>query len=469
VVFKLGEEKRSMEFSVSVVRGDIELRKLIINGSEVRTWKADKYIVRAGEEVKCSLDYGWRMGERYSIQLLTDSGQSSEIIAESQIVEPKLTINMEKMSTVLNSGFLKFKLKYEAHGYGIDSLHILLFTYSSFINLNRNICIFYDPDYMTNESINRADSIVRYFSNYGIDIYKMDYHALELWSKKTSSSARKSILILVNPLKDNLGRRISNIIPAPLVDLNENGFLKDDSRYGKSFIYDLMMDDGLVLVTIGSLQPYKRILYRDGIYTWAKDSSEPLDAHLFFTSVSDGESIIKNLPFIYFDYSPVRISGTLGLSYIETSTGFDKVAMEGHGLEYYAYGDYRPTVGEAFNLSLPIFIRVGKGGWLALGDEQFWLKDEELAHDLFMIYLQGIWDSKWIPYGWYWDSGCAFYNCHGELKVDGELETEFIPSNIIRDKLVIRIIGIAYSSDLDKGTIVERIIEYDMRGESIGG
>ena len=111
------------------------------------------------------------------------------------------------------------------------------------------------------------------------------------------------------------------------------------------------------------------------------------------------------------------------------------------------------------NLTLPVFIRVGEGGWLAMGDEEFWLTDEKFAHDLFSIYMQDIWDSQWIPYGWYWDSGSAFHNCSGILNTGGTLETEIIPSNIVNEKLVIRIIGIAYSSDLGKGITVEHITE----------
>lgn len=466
IEFKLGEEERSIEFYVSVVKGNIKLRQLFINNLEIYKWKADKDMIVEGEEVKCFVEYDWKMGERYSLKLVTAEGYFVEAHAESPLVMPSLTININKIDVLINRDLLKIKADYEVDGVGVDTVHLLLFTYSSFKDLNRTIYIFYDPEYMTDESIKRADAIVRYFKRFGVEIYRIDYYALELWSRQISPSARRSLLIIINPLKDSIGRGIQNAIPAPIMDPNGNGILKDDSRYGRSYLYDLMRDDGLVLVSVGSLQPHKKILYKDGVYSWARDSSEPFDVHLFLTNASGREPIVRQLPFIHFHYTPVRISGTLGLSYIETSMGFEKDAMERHGLEYYAYGDYRPSIGSPLNLTLPVFIRVGKGGWLAMGDEELWLNEEQLAHNLFMIYMQAIWDSDWIPYGWYWDSGCSFYSSHGTLKTNGKLETEFIPVNIIGEKVILRIVGIAYVPDFDEGIIVEKIIEYDIKKET---
>jgi len=466
VMFRLGDEKRSVEFYVRVERGNIELDRLFVNGIAVSKWTADRYLVNEGEDVKCFFEYDWKMGREYNIRLTTTEGEFSELTAESPKVTPRLIANVKNVNVTLSLGLLRVNAEYEVYGEGIDSLHMILFTYASFRILSRAVYIFYDPDYMAKESIRRADVIISYFNSYGVSIYKIDYYALQILCRDANQSARRCILIIVNPLKDNLGRRIFNALPAPLVDPNENGILRDDSRHGKSFVYDLMADEGLILVTVGSLQPHKRILYRDGVYTWAKDSFEPFDIHLFFTNASGIEPIVKDVPFIHCDYTPVRISGTLGLSYVDTSIGFDKDAIERHGLEYYAYGEFRPFSGVALILPFPIFIRVGKGGLLAMGDEQLWLNDEQLAHDLFMIYLQAVWDSEWIPYGWYWDNGCTFYSCHGIIKKEDKLESELIPSNIVGDKLFVRIVGIAYSSDLNTGIVVEKIMKCQAKIEN---
>ena len=309
---------------------------------------------------------------------------------------------------------------------------------------------------MCDESLKRADAIIDYFSKCNVTIDKVNYDEL----KDLSRSKPRVILILVDPLKDAYGRRLRNSLPAPLIDPDGDGYIRDDSKYGKSLIYDWMKDKGLILVTVGTLQPHKRILYQDGVFTRTKDSPKPFDVHRFLTDAT-GERGIINGSFITSRYTPVRISGTLGLSFRDTTLGFDKNAIENYGLHYYGYGDYNTSYDHInLNLTLPVYVEVGEGGWLAMGDEEYWLSDEDLARELFLIWTQAIWDSKWIPYGWYWDSGCAFHTGrYGILKAEGTLETEFIPRNIVGDKITVRIVALAYSSELGKTLLIERTIE----------
>jgi hypothetical protein len=463
VSFKLGEDKRSIELHVKVDRGSIELDQMSVNNTAVQSWSADKHTVGEGEETRCVLEYHWMMGRDYVVKLVTAGGQSAEATAATPETAPTLSVNIKDVNVNSSSGFLKVNVEYEARGDGVDTLHTLLFTYSSSKNWSNNVYIFYDPDYMADESVNRADAIVRHFDSYGVPIYKIDYNALEILSRAAGSPARRCMLIVVNPLKDGAGRKLYDAMPALLVDPNGNGILWDDSRHQKSFLYDWMADDGLILVTVGSLQPHKRILYDNGVYSFAVDAATPFDTHLFLTNASGEESIIKG-SFTLGDYTPVRASDTLGLSYRDESFGFDKDAMERYNLQYYAYGDYRLSCEQGnLSLTLPVFIRVGEGGWLAMGDRELCLGDEQLAHDLFMIYVQGVWNSKWIPYGWYWDSGCALHSCGGILTANGTLETELIPSDIVGGKLTVRVIAIARSSDLDSGIVLEQTIEYEIR------
>lgn len=467
VSFRLGEDKRSIEFTVSVERGCVKLKDLFVNETIIPEWEASKHTACEGEKIKVFFYYDWKMDKDYRIKLTTTEGQYTILTSKSPKIEPSLNLIIRDINiTTQNLGFIQIKTKFEVYGHGIDSLKMLLFTYISFDDSSRNTYIFYDPDYMVEESIRRADAIISYFNSYGLPIYKLDYQAIETLFRWAIPTAKRCNLIIVNPLKDSFDRRIFDALPAPILDPNGNGFLRDDSRYGKSFVYDLMKDEGLTLITVGSIQPHKKILYKDGAYIWAKDSLEPFDVHLFLTNASNKDTIVKNLASSPTDYFPVRISCTLGISHLEASLWFDKDTMDKHRLEYYAYGDYKPRYGDPLNLAQPVFIRVGKGGWLAIGDEGLWLNDEQLAHDLFMVCLQAIWNSNWIPYGWYWDNCCAFYSCRGLLKVEDYLETELIPLNIINEKVLLRIIGIAYSSDLNTGIIVERTMEKTIRGNN---
>jgi hypothetical protein len=455
VSFRLGEDARDIEFYVKVDKGSIELKQFFLNNKAIIGWTADKSIIREEEATKCMMDYHWKMGEYYDIKLVTTDNRFTELSVKAPEMAPSLQLEVKNVSVALNDDSLRVNANYSACSNGTDSLHVILFTYRVFENHSMPAYMFYDSRYMTEESLTRADSIIGYFGAYNRTIEKADYETLET----LSNAMPRCMLIIVNPLKDFQGNKIEDATPAPLIDPDGDGFIRDDSEYGKTRLYDWMQDNGLILVTVGSLQPYKRIIYGGNTYKRAMDSNEMFDAHLMLTSASDGKSII-NGSFVLGDYSPVRISGTMGLSYRESSFGFDKDSMEKHNLRYYAYGDYKLSNQQGIlNLTLPAFIRVGEdGGWLAMGDEEFWLEDEQLAHDLFLICMQAVWDSEWIPYGWYWDSGSTFHNSCGELRVDNSLETS-LPSHIVDDEIVVRIIAIAYSSDLDRGIIVEQMAE----------
>jgi hypothetical protein len=411
-----------------------------------------------GETSKCELYYPWKMGDYYTVKLVTTDNQYAELLTKAPEVASNLELELPSVNLTPISDSLTVNSTYDVFSNGTDSLHVLMFTYQSFEKRLRPVYIFYDTQYLAEESLERADSIIDYFGSYNMNIEKLDYSELGDLSRK-----KNCVLILLNPLKDKQGNKIENAIPASLIDTDGNGYLKDDSENGKSRLYDWMKDNGLVLITAGSLQPYKRILYRDGNIMDAQDSTEIFDAHVFLTEAFQEGSIISGR-FVLGNYSAVRISGTMGLSYSRSSFGLNKDAIEGHGLRYYGYGDYNLSSNLAIlNLTLPVFIRVAEdGGWLAMGDSYSGLSREQLAHDIFMVCLQSIWDSEWIPYGWYWDSASTFEFFGGEITVSDSLETS-IPKNILGDKIVVRIVAIAFSEEFEKGIIVEAITEHEVQ------
>ena len=458
VLFKLGEKERTIEVYVKVERGIIEPKRFLINDKNVSKWTIDSHVIKEGEEAKIILEYRWEMNKFYIIKLLTSDGRiasTGKIL--SPRIEPTLSLRIKNLTTILNSSLIRINVSYEAKGKGIDATDILLFSYLSFEKKSRKIVIFYDPDYMFDSALKRASTIISYLERYGVSLCKARFNDLEKF-KRTP----ETILILVNPLKDKLGRKVENAMPAPLIDPDHDGYIRDNSNYNKSLLYDLMKDNGLIFITIGSLQPHKRILYANGTYTYTRDSFETFDAHKFFTDASGNESIIKG-NFVIGNYTGVRISGTLGILKREASFGFDKEILEKYGLKYYAYGDYTLDYnGKKMNFTLPVFIRVGEGGWLVMGDEEYWLTDEQIAHELFLILLQSIWDSEWMPYGWYWDSGSDHYINSGILNVTENVETEYFSPNIINKQIIIRLIAVTYSYDLKKGMIIEESIVYEI-------
>lgn len=367
-------------------------------------------------------------------------------------IAPTLTFDIENVAIASDAKSIKFGVTYSAETNNTDTLQMLLFVHKSFLETNRPIYMFYDSQLMTSEAIQRADTIIRYFNAYNITINTVSYKALETLAKQMA----EILLIIIDPLKDREGRRLENALPAPLIDSNKNGYIRDDSKYGKSILYDWMKDEGLILVTAGSLQPHKKILYGDGVYTYTKDSTIPFDTHEYLTEASGNKSIIKG-GFTLGNYTSSRISAGLGLEYRETPYGFDEDAVRGYGLQFYSYGNYKL---QGSNLSLPVFIRVGKGGWLAMDDSEYWLSDRTLAHDFFMIYEHAVWDSEWIPLGWYDDSGTTYsrYKQVETTTLSGNIATEAIPIAEAADKVILRVLGIAYSNQQQEGALTERIL-----------
>jgi hypothetical protein len=268
----------------------------------------------------------------------------------------------------------------------------------------------------------------------------------------------KIILIFINPLKNENNNTVDNALISPIIDSDGDGFAKDNSLHNKSILYDWMMDDGLIFITLGSVKSYSNVMSENQELYILKDINNSLNLNLFLP-ISSEKNIINN-NFQLTEYSPSRISQTLGLSRRIEKYGYDKNAIEKNGINYYAYGDYvLYNYGVTYNLTLPVFIPIGEGGWLDVGDENHNMDKEQLAHELFMLYLQSIWDSDWIPYGWYWDSGSSIYNSTGKLSLNGNLSSENIPSNILNKKISFKIIAFAYNSDLDKMVVTNQILK----------
>ncbi|MBS7605601.1 MAG: hypothetical protein QXJ19_04325 [Candidatus Bathyarchaeia archaeon] len=458
VIFNMGDAYRSIALTVKVKEGSAEIKQVFINDVRVHEWQTDKKVIFRGEESRIILRYAWVMRETYVIKIVTTDDQVVEFRVKAPEEKTFIFMKVNNVSVIEDRNSLRVRVGFSAEGKGVDSFQALLFTYLSFNQTSKIIYVFFDERYMLNESLKRARAIIDLLVSYNFSVVKVNYSLLE----ELARNKPECILIVVNPLKDFSGRKVENVLPAPLIDPDGDGLIRDDSKYGKSLLYDWMREGGLILVTVGSVEPYKRIIYKDGSYRYAKDSFNLLDAHIMLTDANGIESILGGSMFIG-DYSPTRITGTLGLNYRESKMAFNKNSLENYGLNYYGYGDYKITAENiVLNLTLPVFIRVGRGGWLSLGDEEDWLKPEEIAHDILMLMVHAVWDSDWIPYGWYWDSGTTYYRSGGIINVNGTVETELIPKNLMKDKIVIRLVGLAFSEDLKIGMRIEEIVEYSI-------
>jgi hypothetical protein len=452
ISFNLDENSRSIELDILNKRGKLEIKKIIINNYELSNFTIKNVTLLDSEKFNCKINYHWKMNELYVIEVISKSGAvSNKTISPS--IEPKIDIKINQINTEVQDDFIKFNVNYNLSSTGTDMIKTILFSYNSYNISDREIYLFYDELFMGDESIDKANTIIMYFNQYDLNITKIDYDRLDEISKLRP----KIILIFINPLKNENNQTVDNAIISPLIDYDEDGFVKNNSIYNKSILYDWMMDDGLVFISIGSVKPYSNILSQNREIYSLKDSNNSLNKSIFLP-ISSAEGNIINSNFHLSEYFPSRISKTLELSRRTESFGYDKNIIEKNGIDYYAYCDYKLYLNDnILNLTLPVFIPVGEGGWLDLGDEEHIMDKEHIAHDLFMLYFHSIWDSEWIPYGWYWDSGSSVYNSTGKININGNLNSENVPSNIINGKVCLKIITFAYNQDLSKGVFTYQI------------
>ena len=454
--FLLIEDQRIITLNVkNVGEEDLELQQLNINGAPVFTWYPEKTILEKGEDTYITIHYHWIPEKSYIIELSALPEISSIIETLSPIIEPviKLQIGLSKIE---EDGLMKRIItNYEVDSIANDYVHTILFSYRSFSASKKPVYIFYDPEYMPLHSCNRAQMFSEVAIDYGISNQLVNYTKLETIVSETEPV----ILIFFEPLMNWLGEEVYNTLPAAILDRDNDIHVIDDSNYSKTFAYDWMHDNGLILMTVGSTQPHKYILYPDGRVYFNKDSFTWNDAGYFLTPGGNESNLLLG-NFGIGDYTPTRITSTLGISRWWSMQGFNKDELFNEGIEFYGYGDYNLKYqGDMYWLTVPAFIKTGEGGWLALGDDYNQMSDEIVIHDLIMIFLHSPWDSNWISSGWYWDSGANFHQSMGGIfHHNGTLTTEWIPGNLF-DEVVIRIIIIAYNSDYSSIIFQERVIQ----------
>ena len=454
--FVLKLEQRVIEIEIEN-RGDkdIEFQQLCINDTPILTWSPEKIILKKGEDTNVSISYHWLPEEEYIIDVYAYPDVHGYIQAKSPVIEPKIIIEIGN-GTLQEMGDLKVvSFPYKIESIATDWIHIILFTYKSFYAWNRPIYVLYDTVFMAPSSIDRASAFTELALKYGIPIQKINYSELGSIARDQVSS----IVIFFDPLMDWLEKEVHDALPAVVLDPDKDGHVRDNSSYDKSLLYDWMFDNGLILVTIGSTQPHKYILNSDGRVSFNKDSFKWNDASFFLTTGGVESELLKG-NFGIGDFTPTRITSSLGITNWWSLQGFDKDNIAQEGIDFYGYGDYNLLYqGVMYNLTLPAFINVGEGGWLALGDDYNQMSDEKVIHDLIMLLLHAPWDSEWIPYGFYWDNSSNFYQTQsGKYEINEVLSTEGIPSSLV-DGVSVRILLIAYNSDYNEILIQENLID----------
>ncbi|MHC1597833.1 MAG: hypothetical protein ACXQT3_05930, partial [Methermicoccaceae archaeon] len=318
----------------------------------------------------------------------------------------------------------------------------------------RPVYVFYDTNFMPNETLERADVLVKTLGDFGFNVSRLSWIGLE----NVASRKESCVLVIFNPLMDRNGTDVYDVLPSVITDRNRNGLIRDDSAYRKSYLYDWMLSSGMVLITPDSTQPNWNILYDDGSVKRTGDKYEWFDACLVLTPAANK---------IQWGYgsagrpsSSLNIENTLQLATWNGKWGFVKSYLRNSSVEYYPYGVFHLVVsGAEYTTYLPAFVRTGEGGWLTMGDlsiqnrDSWGLKPFELSK----IILHAPWNMHWMEEGWNFDSGHVVYPVGGgTLNTESKISISLPPDKVRPGRYTLRLMAIGYNNDNSTYMLIKR-------------
>ena len=384
---------------------DVELSYITINRSKIFTWSPNKTVLKPGEKAAVNIFFYWIKGAKYIITVTGRSGDqyvNSSTTLNTPTFSNKLEIRITGVyAEKIDSDLTRINIAYLLESLGYSNVNIKVFTCRSYTNTSIPIYVFYDYRYMPKNTLNLIDKLVSEASKHGVNISRASWERLE----ELVRDRGRCILILIYPLSSTNIPLLNATLPACIIDPNHSGGIADNSRYGKSLVYDWMRDNGLILVTVGSSasQPNTWILYGDGYAGKNLDKSAYEDSCIQLT---DANTIIMSGSGGCGVYMGSKISETLGLHVWNGDWGFDIDGMIRENVRFYSYANWKLKTPRGFlNLSMPCFVKVGSGGWLCLDNRFHPLPAEAIVNDLIAIIKHSPWSMDWYPYGWMYDNG----------------------------------------------------------------
>ena len=421
---------------------EINLDSIVINGSRIFTWNPGKTRLKPGEDTVADVFFYWFKGVKYNITVIgrgVNYNVSSSSIINTPLFSNKLEFNITDVYVERVNGFTRINVKYSIRSLGYSNVNIRFFTCRSYVNTSIPIYVFHDYKYMPEYTLNLTDMLIWEACRHGVNISKADWGKLEELVENRS----RCILIILYPLSSINIPLLNATLPACIIDPNHSQGVADNSKYGKSLIYDWMRDQGLILVTVGSSasQPNTWILYEDGYASRNLDKYASEDACIQLT---DSSRIIMSGSGGCGIYIGSKISETLGLHVWNGDWGFNIDEMIRENIKFYSYANWKLKIPIGLlNISMPCFIKVGSGGWLCLDDRFHPLPREAVVKDLVAILKHSPWSIDWYPYGWMYDN--EYVSESGQNITKTGMISITIPRPEMEGKLIVSIIG--YSRD----------------------
>ncbi len=428
----LKQDGRYITLKVKAVgHGEVDIADIYVDQIKIVTYTPNQSHLEPNESANITIMYPWLQESEYTITITTEQKTKTESTVKTPSISPTASLNITGvMNEVLypDQPILKMTFNYNISSYGFSSAYTGFFLYGEYQNeIERPIYLFYDQYTIPKETLQSAEIFYNLMFNLGMNITKINWNQL---SDLVDSKPQNAILILFNPLMNASGTSFNDAIPSCLIDPNEDGYIKAHSAYQKSLIYDWEKDHGLIFISVGSNQaPSKWIIAKNG--TAYKSKDEDYSDQFFADTPGAFRGWGPN------DMIPTRIGQTLGLRnwnsdyYLDTAILNESIGAN----NYYVYG-----LAENTSWANPVYIRVGKGGWLQCSNGSK-LDDKTIAEDLAMIIIHAPWNGEWFgPNSWNYDSGFKTYKPNGGIleKVD-QISTGWI-GNILPSNFSLRTI-----------------------------
>ena len=426
---------------------DVELNSIFINNSKVFTWMPSRTVLKPGENALIKIFFYWVKGRSYNVTLMARCSEgfvNSSCTVQTPIFSNVLEVNVTDVHAErIYEDLVKIDVKYVLKSIGYSRVYIKLFTFKNYTNTSLPIYTFYDYRYMSKDTMNLIDAFVNEAEKHGLNIVKSNWELLERLVEN-----RSRCILIIFPLSSINIPTLTGALPACIIDPNRSQGITDDSKYGKSLIYDWMRDNGLIFVTVGSRasQSNRWILYEDGYARRNLEKLDLKDACIFFTDAS--KVVMEKLD----SYLPLRITETLGLHIWKGDLGFNMDEMGKLGISFYSYANWKLKIeGGILNLSMPCFIRVGEGGWLCLDNTLYQQPQEAIINDLIAIIQHSPWSKEWYPMGWMYDSSYTYESGHKLSK--SNVLTVTIPNPTgVEGKFIL--VAVGYDEDSDSYTYI---------------
>lgn len=437
------------------VRAPTSVRAVLVNGGRVFTWYAENLTMGSNSTTRVLVYYPWVAGTPYRVEVVVDDGRVWTTATATPIaIYMDFYVEDVEVSPPMKglAGSLTVRCHINSSGYSNVSVMAFL---SKYEQRDLPVYVFYDRNSMPNETLERADTLVKVLSDFGFEVKKLNWIELE----DVANRKEPCVLVVLNPLMGRNGTEVYDVLPSVITDRNKNGFIRDDSAYKKSYLYDWMVASGMVLITPDSTQPNWNIIYDDGRVEKTGDKYAWNDAATVLTPVT--RNVQRGYGSAGLSYSKLKIENTLDLLTWNGKWGFAEDDLKNTTLEYYPYGAFLLTTEEgSFVTYLPAFVRTQKGGWLTMGDlvrqnKELWaLKPLQLAK----LILHEPWNMQWLNGGWNYDSGKVEYPvAGGVLNLSSEITIALPEGAVPPGTYTLRLIAIGYNDDSASYTVIRHM------------